>query len=135
MDFATSMRPDFHRAVIDTINHYAWKNIIYLYSSQDGKPCFYFVSSLQGSHLEFHTFKFVYKMKNEVKFHSFKIAVKQKVKFHELLIENCNTWSEILYPQKDWELKNIVKIRNGFSLFFSFHETFKEKGKLPTLVP
>ena len=37
MDFATSMRPDFHRAVIDTIAHYGWKNIIYLYNTLEGK--------------------------------------------------------------------------------------------------
>jgi len=36
MDFATSMRPDFHRAVIDTISHYGWNDIIYLYHSYEG---------------------------------------------------------------------------------------------------
>ena len=38
MDFATSMRPDFHRAVIDTIAHYGWKHIIYLYHTHEGMP-------------------------------------------------------------------------------------------------
>lgn len=37
LDFATSMRPDFHRAVIDTISYYGWKNIIYFYHSYEGK--------------------------------------------------------------------------------------------------
>lgn len=37
MDFAVSMRPDYHQAIIDTIRHYGWHNIIYLYNSHDGK--------------------------------------------------------------------------------------------------
>lgn len=36
MDFATSLKPDFHQAVIDVISYYGWKNIIYLYSSHEG---------------------------------------------------------------------------------------------------
>ena len=47
MDFATSMRPDFHRAVIDTISHYGWKNIIYLYHTHEGKQLIPSSDSLQ----------------------------------------------------------------------------------------
>ncbi|KAL7299265.1 hypothetical protein TKK_0007854 [Trichogramma kaykai] len=36
VDFAISMRPDYHHAIIDTIRHYGWKKIIYLYESHDG---------------------------------------------------------------------------------------------------
>ncbi|KAF7990138.1 hypothetical protein HCN44_009873 [Aphidius gifuensis] len=36
LDFAISMRPDYHRAIIDTVRHYGWKKIIYLYDSHDG---------------------------------------------------------------------------------------------------
>ena len=31
------MRPDYHRAIIDTVQYYKWKKIIYLYDSHDGK--------------------------------------------------------------------------------------------------
>lgn len=37
LDFAISMRPDYHQAIIDTIRHYRWDKIIYLYDSHDGK--------------------------------------------------------------------------------------------------
>lgn len=42
LDFASSMRPEFHRALIDTVRYYGqvnggWKSIIYLYSSMEGK--------------------------------------------------------------------------------------------------
>lgn len=37
LDFAISMRPDYHQAIIDTISFYGWKKIIYLYDSHDGK--------------------------------------------------------------------------------------------------
>lgn len=37
LDFAISMRPDYHEAIIDTIRHYGWEKIIYLYDSHDGK--------------------------------------------------------------------------------------------------
>ncbi|XP_055317645.1 glutamate receptor 1-like isoform X2 [Sitodiplosis mosellana] len=36
LDFAISMRPDYHEAIIDTIRHYGWEKIIYLYDSHDG---------------------------------------------------------------------------------------------------
>ncbi|XP_028032174.1 glutamate receptor 1-like [Bombyx mandarina] len=36
IDYAVSMRPDYHRAVIDTITFYGWKNVIYVYDSHDG---------------------------------------------------------------------------------------------------
>ncbi|ALC43237.1 Glu-RI [Drosophila busckii] len=36
LDFAISMRPDYHQAIIDTIQFYGWQNIIYLYDSHDG---------------------------------------------------------------------------------------------------
>ncbi|XP_066590291.1 glutamate receptor 1-like isoform X2 [Prorops nasuta] len=35
-EFAISMRPDYHRAIIDTVRYYGWKKIIYLYDSHDG---------------------------------------------------------------------------------------------------
>ncbi|KAG7187772.1 hypothetical protein KM043_016812 [Ampulex compressa] len=35
LDFAISMRPDYHRAIIDTVRYYGWKKIIYLYDSHD----------------------------------------------------------------------------------------------------
>ncbi|KAF7384108.1 hypothetical protein HZH66_012358 [Vespula vulgaris] len=37
LDFAISMRPDYHRAIIDTVRYYGWKKIIYLYDSHDGE--------------------------------------------------------------------------------------------------
>ncbi|XP_014208745.1 glutamate receptor 1 [Copidosoma floridanum] len=36
LDFAISMRPDYYQAIIDTVRHYGWKKIIYLYDSHDG---------------------------------------------------------------------------------------------------
>ncbi|KAI5647012.1 receptor family ligand binding region domain-containing protein [Phthorimaea operculella] len=36
IDYAVSMRPDYHKAVIDTITYYGWKNVIYIYDSHDG---------------------------------------------------------------------------------------------------
>ncbi|XP_068233552.1 glutamate receptor 1-like [Palaemon carinicauda] len=36
MDYATSMRPEYHQAIIDLIHHYHWDHIIYLYDSHDG---------------------------------------------------------------------------------------------------
>ncbi|XP_045509956.1 glutamate receptor 1-like [Colias croceus] len=35
-DYAVSLRPDYHRAIMDTIRHYGWSNIIYIYDSHDG---------------------------------------------------------------------------------------------------
>lgn len=37
LDFAISMRPDYHQAIIDTIRFYGWDKITYLYDSHDGK--------------------------------------------------------------------------------------------------
>ncbi|XP_047524671.1 glutamate receptor 1-like [Pieris napi] len=36
IDHAVSMRPDYHKAIIDIIIHYGWKEIIYVYDSHDG---------------------------------------------------------------------------------------------------
>ncbi|XP_045107939.1 glutamate receptor 1-like isoform X2 [Portunus trituberculatus] len=36
MDYATSMRPEYHQAIIDLIHYYGWDHIIYLYDSHDG---------------------------------------------------------------------------------------------------
>ncbi|OWR42780.1 hypothetical protein KGM_207189 [Danaus plexippus plexippus] len=36
IDYAISLKPDYHRAVIDTITFYGWKTIIYIYDSHDG---------------------------------------------------------------------------------------------------
>ncbi|CAG5038988.1 unnamed protein product [Parnassius apollo] len=35
IDYAVSLRPDYHRAVIETIMYYGWKNVIYIYDSHD----------------------------------------------------------------------------------------------------
>ncbi|XP_058805199.1 glutamate receptor 1-like isoform X1 [Phymastichus coffea] len=35
-DFAISIRPYYHHAIIDTVRHYGWKKIMYLYDSHDG---------------------------------------------------------------------------------------------------
>lgn len=45
LDFAISMRPDYHQAIIDTIQYYGWEKVIYIYDSHDGRyhltiPCF-----------------------------------------------------------------------------------------------
>jgi len=37
MDFAISVWPDYHQAIIDTVRHYNWRKIIYLYDSHDGE--------------------------------------------------------------------------------------------------
>ena len=37
LDYAISMRPDYHQAIIDVVRYYGWKKIIYLYDSHDGK--------------------------------------------------------------------------------------------------
>ncbi|XP_066250045.1 glutamate receptor 1-like isoform X2 [Euwallacea similis] len=36
LDFAISMRPEYHQAIIDTVKYYGWRRIIYLYDSNDG---------------------------------------------------------------------------------------------------
>nr|XP_018906951.1 PREDICTED: glutamate receptor 1-like [Bemisia tabaci] len=36
IDYAISMRPDYHQAIIDVIKHYGWRHIAYLYDSHDG---------------------------------------------------------------------------------------------------
>ncbi|CAH0716026.1 unnamed protein product, partial [Brenthis ino] len=36
IDHAVSMRPDYHRAIVDTIVYYGWKEVIYIYDSHDG---------------------------------------------------------------------------------------------------
>ncbi|CAH1108328.1 unnamed protein product [Psylliodes chrysocephalus] len=35
MDYAVSMRPEYHKAIIDTVKYYGWRQIIYLYDSND----------------------------------------------------------------------------------------------------
>lgn len=37
MDYALSLRPEYHQAILDVITYYGWKNIIYIYDSHDGK--------------------------------------------------------------------------------------------------
>jgi glutamate receptor, ionotropic, invertebrate len=37
LDHAISMRPDYHKAIIDVIRYYGWGKIIYLYDSHDGE--------------------------------------------------------------------------------------------------
>ncbi|CAB3225985.1 unnamed protein product [Arctia plantaginis] len=36
IDHAVSMRPDYHKAIVDTILYYGWKEIIFMYDSHDG---------------------------------------------------------------------------------------------------
>ncbi|XP_061726425.1 glutamate receptor 1 isoform X2 [Cydia pomonella] len=36
IDHAVSMRPDYHKAIVDTIVWYGWTEIIYMYDSHDG---------------------------------------------------------------------------------------------------
>ncbi|XP_023943017.1 glutamate receptor 1-like [Bicyclus anynana] len=36
IDHAVSMRPDYHKAIVDTIVHYGWTDVIYIYDSHDG---------------------------------------------------------------------------------------------------
>ncbi|XP_060840325.1 glutamate receptor 1-like [Rhopalosiphum padi] len=36
LDYAVSLRPDYHRAILDTVRYYGWTNIIYMYDSHDG---------------------------------------------------------------------------------------------------
>lgn len=42
LDYAVSLRPDYHRAILDTVQYYGWTNIIYMYDSHDGKYLFIF---------------------------------------------------------------------------------------------
>ena len=37
LDYALSMRPEYHQAVLDIIRHYHWDDVIYLYDSEDGE--------------------------------------------------------------------------------------------------
>lgn len=37
LDYAISMRPEYHQAIIDTVKYYNWKKIVYLYDSNDGR--------------------------------------------------------------------------------------------------
>ena len=37
LDYALSMRPEYHQAVLDIIRHYQWDDVIYLYDSEDGQ--------------------------------------------------------------------------------------------------
>lgn len=49
MDYALSLRPEYHQAILDVIAFYGWKNIIYVYDSHDGK------GALSFSFLFFYT--------------------------------------------------------------------------------
>lgn len=50
MDYALSMRPEYHKAIIDTVKYYGWKRIIYLYDSNEGM--YYFIFYLLMSHIQ-----------------------------------------------------------------------------------
>lgn len=41
LDYAISMRPEYHQAIIDTVRYYGWGRIVYLYDSNDGKIMVY----------------------------------------------------------------------------------------------
>jgi hypothetical protein len=50
MDYALSLRPEYHQAILDVITYYGWKNIIYIYDSHDGKfHPFSRISTIVGS--------------------------------------------------------------------------------------
>lgn len=36
LDYAVSLRPDYHGAILDTVRYYGWTNVIYMYDSHDG---------------------------------------------------------------------------------------------------
>ncbi|XP_060535299.1 glutamate receptor 1-like [Cylas formicarius] len=36
LDYAISMRPEYHQAIVDTVKYYGWRRIIYMYDSNDG---------------------------------------------------------------------------------------------------
>ncbi|XP_044734636.1 glutamate receptor 1-like [Chrysoperla carnea] len=36
LDYAISMRPEYHQAIIDTVRYYGWRKIVYVYDSNDG---------------------------------------------------------------------------------------------------
>ncbi|XP_049960400.1 glutamate receptor 1-like [Schistocerca serialis cubense] len=36
LDYALSMRPDYHQAIIDVVRYYGWTSVVYLYDSNDG---------------------------------------------------------------------------------------------------
>ncbi|XP_050422335.1 glutamate receptor 1-like [Adelges cooleyi] len=36
LDYAVSLRPDYHQAILDTVRYYGWTSIIYMYDSHDG---------------------------------------------------------------------------------------------------
>ncbi|XP_050683637.1 glutamate receptor 1-like isoform X2 [Leptidea sinapis] len=36
IDYALSMRPDYHQAIVDVILHYNWDEVIFIYDSHDG---------------------------------------------------------------------------------------------------
>lgn len=46
LDFAISMRPDYHQAIIDTIRFYGWDKITYLYDSHDGEWIYDIIRSI-----------------------------------------------------------------------------------------
>jgi len=37
LDYAISMRPEYHQAIIDVVRYYNWKRVIYLYDSHEGQ--------------------------------------------------------------------------------------------------
>lgn len=37
LDFVTTIRPDLHQAILDITAHYGWRNVIYLFHSNEGK--------------------------------------------------------------------------------------------------
>lgn len=36
LDFVTNIRPDLHQAIMDITAHYGWRNVIYLFHSNEG---------------------------------------------------------------------------------------------------
>ncbi|CAG9136026.1 unnamed protein product [Plutella xylostella] len=45
IDHAVSLRPDYHKGVIDTITYYGWKTVIYMYDSHDAGACLHLAYS------------------------------------------------------------------------------------------
>ena len=55
MDYALSLRPEYHQAILDVIAHYGWKSIVYIYDSHDGQSptCPHYLNA-SHSHLIFN---------------------------------------------------------------------------------
>lgn len=115
LDYAISMRPDYHQAIIDVVRFYGWKQIIYLYNSHDGKFSFWFISKVYAINLVY--VKLAYKILPfpfSSSFHRdnlvsvFKCMKDIKWKFSRSNQNSKITWSRV------WR----EKVREGKKFFF-----------------